>query len=86
MAGEIAAVDRAKDAGSRGRRDAVATEVEAMVARVLDAFGRLDILVNNAGINIRGPIEQLERGRLGRGHRHEPEGPVALLPRRRAGR
>ena len=30
-----------------------------MVARMLDAFGRLDILVNNAGINIRGPIEQL---------------------------
>ena len=37
-----------------------------MVARVLDAFGRLDILVNNAGINIRGPIEELERGGLGR--------------------
>ncbi len=34
-------------------------EVRAMVARTLDAFGRLDILVNNAGINIRGPIEQL---------------------------
>ncbi len=38
---------------------AVAAEVEAMVARVLDSFGRIDILVNNAGINIRGPIEQL---------------------------
>jgi len=38
---------------------AVAAAVEAMVARVLDAFGRIDILVNNAGINIRGPIEQL---------------------------
>ncbi len=37
----------------------VASEVEAMVARVLDSFGRIDILVNNAGINIRGPIEQL---------------------------
>ncbi len=34
-------------------------DVEAMVARTLDRFGRLDILVNNAGINIRGPIEQL---------------------------
>jgi NAD(P)-dependent dehydrogenase (short-subunit alcohol dehydrogenase family) len=34
-------------------------EVRALVARVLDAYGRLDILVNNAGINIRGPIEQL---------------------------
>ena len=38
---------------------AVARQVEAMVARVLDTFGRIDILVNNAGINIRGPIEQL---------------------------
>ncbi len=35
-------------------------EVEAMVARTLDTFGRVDILVNNAGINIRRPIEQLE--------------------------
>ena len=35
------------------------TDVEAMVARTLDRFGRLDILVNNAGVNIRGPIEQL---------------------------
>jgi NAD(P)-dependent dehydrogenase (short-subunit alcohol dehydrogenase family) len=34
-------------------------DVRAMVARVLDEFGRLDILVNNAGINIRGPIEAL---------------------------
>ena len=34
-------------------------DVRAMVARTLDAFGRLDILVNNAGMNIRGPIEQL---------------------------
>src|SRR4051812_20428804 len=37
----------------------VGAEVEGMVARVLDSFGRIDIVVNNAGINIRGPIEQL---------------------------
>jgi NAD(P)-dependent dehydrogenase (short-subunit alcohol dehydrogenase family) len=35
------------------------TDVEAMVAQVQDALGRIDILVNNAGINIRGAIEQL---------------------------
>ena len=39
---------------------ASSAEVNAMVARVLDGFGRLDVLVNNAGINIRRPIEQLE--------------------------
>jgi NAD(P)-dependent dehydrogenase (short-subunit alcohol dehydrogenase family) len=36
------------------------TSVEAMVARVVEHWGRLDILVNNAGINIRRPIEQLD--------------------------
>jgi NAD(P)-dependent dehydrogenase (short-subunit alcohol dehydrogenase family) len=35
------------------------SDVEAMVARTLEAFGRVDVLVNNAGINIRGPIEDL---------------------------
>lgn len=34
-------------------------DVDAMVKRTLDAFGRVDILINNAGINIRGPIDQL---------------------------
>jgi len=38
----------------------VAAEVGAMVALVLDTFGRIDILVNNAGINVRGPIEDLQ--------------------------
>ena len=54
----------ATSTGSR-RRSGVAADVtraadvEAMVARTLDTFGRIDILVNNAGINIRGPIEEL---------------------------
>ncbi len=60
-------------AGSEGAKTlgiaadvSVAAEVEAMVARTLDAFGRLDILVNNAGINIRRPIEQLEEAEFDR--------------------
>lgn len=34
-------------------------EVEAMVLRALEEFGKIDILINNAGINIRGPIDEL---------------------------
>ncbi len=36
-----------------------AANVESMIERVLQSFGRIDILVNNAGINVRGPIEDL---------------------------
>jgi NAD(P)-dependent dehydrogenase (short-subunit alcohol dehydrogenase family) len=34
----------------------VSAQVNQMVQRTLEAFGRIDILVNNAGVNIRGPI------------------------------
>lgn len=34
-------------------------EVELMVAKALDEFGRLDVLINNAGINIRGSIDEV---------------------------
>ncbi len=36
-----------------------AAQIEAMVATVVDAFGRLDILINNAGTNIRKRPEDL---------------------------
>jgi NAD(P)-dependent dehydrogenase (short-subunit alcohol dehydrogenase family) len=57
-----AALGRATGAKSLGLAVDVtqAAEVDDMVARTLDTFGRVDILVNNAGINIRRPIEQLE--------------------------
>jgi NAD(P)-dependent dehydrogenase (short-subunit alcohol dehydrogenase family) len=38
-----------------------ARQVDAAVARTLDAFGRIDILVNNAGYRIRVPLEDLPR-------------------------
>ena len=45
------------------------------------SLGPIDILVNNAGVNIRGASESLTRGRLGHGHRHQPEGAVPLRAR-----
>jgi NAD(P)-dependent dehydrogenase (short-subunit alcohol dehydrogenase family) len=35
------------------------SQVEALVARTLERFGRLDILVNNAGIGHFGPVDEL---------------------------
>ena len=39
-------------------------EVAAMVARALDAFGRLDVLVNNAGVSHPGSLLTLDEARL----------------------
>ena len=35
------------------------TDVDAMVAQTLDAFGKVDILVNNAGVAIHNPIPKI---------------------------
>jgi NAD(P)-dependent dehydrogenase (short-subunit alcohol dehydrogenase family) len=59
VATELAGQEGVKTLGLGGDV-AKSADVAAMMARVLDTFGRLDILVNNAGINIRRPIEQLE--------------------------
>lgn len=37
-----------------------ASQIDAMVEAVIEAFGRIDILVNNAGINIRKPAEEFD--------------------------
>ncbi len=34
-------------------------EVNAMMAKALEEFGRVDVLVNNAGVNIRGAIDEV---------------------------
>lgn len=36
-----------------------AADVDQLVTRAIQEFGKVDILINNAGINIRGPIDQL---------------------------
>lgn len=58
-----AAAEIAKEYGVRclGLRADVtqSKDVDAMVARFLEEYGRIDVLINSAGINIRGPIETL---------------------------
>jgi NAD(P)-dependent dehydrogenase (short-subunit alcohol dehydrogenase family) len=42
-------------------------EVDAMVKRVVEEFGKIDILVNNAGMSVVGASEELEESRWRRG-------------------
>jgi NAD(P)-dependent dehydrogenase (short-subunit alcohol dehydrogenase family) len=60
---EAAAREIAEEYGRRAvgvRADVTSPQdVEALVRRVHDEFGRIDILVNNAGVNVRGPIDEL---------------------------
>ncbi len=46
-------------AGARRADVTSKAEVEAMVASVVEEYGRIDILVNNAGMNIRKPLLDL---------------------------
>ena len=41
-------------------------QVQSLVARTLEAFGRIDVLVNNAGYSRQMPIADLERGEFER--------------------
>jgi 3-oxoacyl-[acyl-carrier protein] reductase len=43
------------------------TEVENMVKRIIDEFGKIDILVNNAGMSVVGASVELEENRWRRG-------------------
>jgi 3-oxoacyl-[acyl-carrier protein] reductase len=46
---------------------AVKSEVDAMVKKVVDEFGKIDIMVNNAGMSVVGASEELEEERWRRG-------------------
>ena len=57
-----------------------ASEVDALVQKTVQRFGRLDVAFNNAGtegvwVSLIRPI----RRRLGPDHRHQPQGGLALL-------
>lgn len=67
--GEAAAEQLAKDYGIKAKAYAAnvtdLSEVEKVVASIIDEFGRLDILINSAGINIRGAIDELTPDEFG---------------------
>lgn len=62
---------------------AIEEEANALIAAATEANGRVDVLVNNAGHHPRRPGRPHVRRRLRRRHRHQPEGHLPLLPRRR---
>lgn len=61
----------AREVTGRGRGTALAVacdvtkaaQVEALVARTREAFGRVDLLVNNAGVVHFGPLEEIDEAR-----------------------
>jgi 3-oxoacyl-[acyl-carrier protein] reductase len=69
-----AAAEVAKEIRGLGRKSivikadvAVKPEVDTMVKKVVDEFGKIDILVNNAGMSVVGASEELEEERWRRG-------------------
>ena len=56
-------------------------DMEAMVAKCLEEFGRIDILVNSAGINIRGPIDEVSYEEFAEVQRINVDGPGSPVAR-----
>ena len=59
--------DSGRDALAVRANVADKAEVEAMVKRVVEEFGRIDILVNNAGMSVVGASEELDEQRWRQG-------------------
>ena len=72
-----AAPSRTTTASRRGRAPS------RWSSRPSTTFGGLDVLINNAGHPPRQDELQHGRGRVGRGHRRAPEGPLRAVPLRR---
>ena len=57
-----------------------ASEVETLIQKAVERFGRLDVAFNNAGIEgVWAPIVTTIRRRLGSDHQHQSQGRLALL-------
>ena len=55
-----------------------AEDVDAMVKKVLDTFGRIDILVNNAGVTRDNLMLRMKDERVGPCHQHQSQGCLRL--------
>jgi len=53
--------------------------IEAAIASVLDAHGRLDVVINNAGIGITGPIEETPNEEIEKAFDTNYYGPVSVM-------